>query len=701
MQILNRTSLTFLRIPAKVLLTAQALTSKAEGRKDGVDTNLYSSLRPGSNDHLSTNQLTNISLTCEHVLLKIAVAKAKTLFYRIKRKKLQILHGRTCKSQELKRKIVRFMDATPTLNNPALHREGFFATLTEALDYASQGQTGCNFYSGAGELFAVLPYATLRKEALSLAKKLVNTGVSRGSRVALVADMHPDFVRFFFACQYAGLIPVPLPAQLQFGGRKPYVAQLKRLLSDCQAELAMAPDAFLSFLTDAAAGSNVRFLGTSQDYNALAETHTPFSPLGPTELAYLQYTSGSTRFPRGVMISQKAVLSNLLAIIQEGVKVREGDRAVSWLPFFHDMGLVGLLLCPMASQISVDFLSTLDFAMRPRLWLKLMSEKRATISFGPPFGYELVARRLRDDDVHKYDLRSWRVAGVGAEMIRPDSLMHFADRLRPSGFDDRAFLPCYGMAECSLAVCFGPQGQPLQADHVDGNLLSEYQIAVPVDPQAGDGNGRSNTFVNCGLLLSGYELEIRDSEGRVLRERHCGTLYLRGPSVMSGYFGDPKSTQAVLSEDGWLNTGDLAYQIGSSVVITGREKDMIIIHGRNIWPQDIEYLAELQPEIGTRDALAFSVPGPEGGEQAVVMVQCGGLDRQKSTELEERIHRLISGELGIICKVLLVPPDSLPHTTSGKPSRSTARKEYMRRTIPYQAADRKEEGYAGTMPSPP
>ena len=593
------------------------------------------------------------------------------------------------------------MDATPTLNNPALRREGFFSTLTEALDYASQGQTGCNFYSGAGELFAVLPYATLRKEALSLAKKLVNTGVARGSRVALVADMHPDFVRFFFACQYAGLIPVPLPAQLQFGGRKPYVAQLKRLLSDCQAELAMAPGAFLSFLTDAAAGSNVRFLGTPQDYDVLAETRTPLNPLGPTELAYLQYTSGSTRFPRGVMISQKAVLSNLLAIIQEGVKVREGDRAVSWLPFFHDMGLVGLLLCPMASQISVDFLNTLDFAMRPRLWLKLMSENRATISFGPPFGYGLVARRLRDDDVHKYDLRSWRVAGVGAEMIRPESLMHFADRLRPSGFDDRAFLPCYGMAECSLAVCFGPQGQPLQTDHVDGNLLSEHQIAVPVDPQAGDGNGRSNTFVNCGLPLSGYELEIRDSTGRVLPERHCGTLYLRGSSVMSGYFGNPKSTQAVLSEDGWLNTGDLAYQIGSSVVITGREKDMIIIHGRNIWPQDIEYLAELQPEIGTRDALAFSVPGPEGEEQAVVMVQCCVLDRQKSAELEERIHRLILDELGIICKVLLVPPDSLPHTTSGKPSRSSARKEYIRRTMLYQSTNRKKEGYTGVIPSPP
>jgi len=437
---------------------------------------------------------------------------------------------------------------------------------------------------------------------------------------------------------------------------------------------------------------NIRFVGTPKDYDVLAESRKTLCPMGPEEVAYLQYTSGSTRFPRGVMIRQKAVANNLLAIMHEGVQVREGDRAVSWLPFFHDMGLVGLLLCPMASQTSVDFLNTLSFAMRPRLWLKLMSENRGTISFSPPFGYELTARRLRDDDVKKYDLSSWRVAGVGAEMIRPEALRPFADRLKPSGFDERAFLPCYGMAECSLAVCFSPLGQLLQMDHVDADLLSEKHIAVPVDPQSRNGDRkRYNTFVNCGLPLAGYEMEIRDSAGQVLPERHCGTLYLRGPSVMSGYFGDAKSTQAVLSQDGWLNTGDVAYQVGSSVVITGREKDMIIIHGRNIWPQDIEYLVELQEEIGPRNSLAFSVPGLEGEEQAVVMVQCYVADKKQGDELEQRLQRLIHDELGIMCRVVLEPPDSLPHTTSGKPSRSRARKEYLKETTPNQSAGQAQE----------
>jgi fatty-acyl-CoA synthase len=588
------------------------------------------------------------------------------------------------------------MKATPTLNNAVLSNQ-YFSTLAEALDSASKGQTGYNFYSGTGELYAALPYAQLREEAQSLARKLVYTGVSRGSRVALVADTHPDFVRVFFACQYAGLVPVPLPAQLQLGSQKSFVAQLNRLLTDCRAELAMAPEGFLPYLTDAAEGLNIRLVGELKDYNLLPDTHLPLRPTGPDELAYLQYTSGSTRFPRGVMIKQKAVANNLIAIRDEGVKVREGDRAVSWLPFFHDMGLVGLLLSPMASQVSVDFLNTLNFAMRPRLWLKLMSENRATISFSPPFGYELTARRLRDDDIKKYDLSAWRVAGVGAEMIRPEALLPFAERLKPSGFNEQAFLPCYGMAECSLAVCFSPLAQLLKTDYVDADLLSEKQIAVPVDIHSGNGNRmRYSTFVNCGSPLSEYELEIRDAEGRVLPERHCGTLYLRGPSVMSGYFEDSQSTQAVLSEDGWLNTGDIAYRIGSDVVITGREKDMIIIHGRNIWPQDIEHLVEMQVEIGPRNSLAFSVPGSDGAEQAVVMIQCYVPDRQKNDELVQRVQRLIHDELGILCKVVLMPPDSLPHTTSGKPSRSRARKEYLRMITPDETESSSEELYKET-----
>jgi fatty-acyl-CoA synthase len=583
------------------------------------------------------------------------------------------------------------MEATPTIDKFSSRNKKYFSTLTEALDYAAQGQTGYNFYSGRGKLYAVLPYAKLQKEARMLARRLINLGATRSSRVALVADTHPDFVRFFFACQYAGLIPVPLPAKIQLGGRKAYITQLERLLSTCQPELAMATDDFLPFLTEAVARLNVRFVGTPQDYDNLPESNAPLHPMGSTELAYLQYTSGSTRFPRGVMITQKAVQSNLFSIIKYGVKLRSGDRAVSWLPYFHDMGLVGLLLAPMAGQISVDYLSSRDFAVRPRLWLKLMSENQGTISFSPPLGYELTTWRLRADEVRNYDLRAWRVAGIGAEMIRTDSLDHFADLLKPSGFDKRAFLPCYGMAECSLAVCFGLLGKGLQTDHVDTDLLAKHQKAVPVNPDTG--NGKSNTFVNCGVPLPGYELEVRDSTGRALSERQCGTLHVRGPSVMSGYFGDLKATQNVISPGGWLNTGDLAYQIGTSVIITGRKKDLIIINGRNIWPQDIEYLAELQPEIRIRDASAFSLADSNGKELAVLMVQCRESDKQRLTDLKKRLHRLIFEELGIECIIEFVPRNTLSHTTSGKPSRYRARKEYLKRIPANQSEIRNAQPY--------
>lgn len=570
------------------------------------------------------------------------------------------------------------MQATPTFHNLPLQR-GTFTTLVEALEYAARGETGYNFYSGRGELYTVLPYVALQAEARSLARKMMSLGLSRGSRVALIADTHPDFVVFFFACQYAGLTPVPLPAVIQLNGRQEYVEQLGRLLVDCQAKVALATDDFLPFLIEAANDLVIPFVGSLRDVQELPGSVEELQPKSPKELAYLQYTSGSTRFPRGVMITQTAVCHNLQIIIQHGVKVRISDRAVSWLPFFHDMGLVGLLLVPMACQLSVDFLRTRDFAMRPRLWLKLLSENKGTISFSPPFGYDLVARRLRDGDAEAYDLRSWRVAGAGAEIIRPQTLARFSKRLAPAGFDERAFLACYGMAECSLAVTFGSLEDGLKVDHVDTDQLMEHGRAVPVQPAKAGDEYHSTSFVNCGVLMPEYECEIRDGEGRTLPERQCGSLYLRGSSLMSGYFGNLKLTHEVLSDDGWFNTGDIAYCIGSEIVITGRAKDMIIINGRNIWPQDIEYLAECQEEIRTGDAMAFFVNNSREEELAVMMVECRISEQQARLDLINRLNRQIRQELGIDCVIELVPRGTLTRTTSGKPSRHATKNIYLQK----------------------
>jgi fatty-acyl-CoA synthase len=330
------------------------------------------------------------------------------------------------------------MEATQTENNIPL-RYGDFATLAEALDYAAQGETGANFYSGRGQLEAVLPYSVLREDAVDIARQLLGLDLERGSRVALIAETYPDFLRFFYACQYAGMVPVPLPASIHLGGHKFYVAQLRRLLLNCRAQVAVAPAMFLAFLREAAQGLPLTFVGTPEQFAEFPRSQEPIVPSGPDELAYLQYTSGSTRFPRGVMIDQKTVMANLSIIIRHGVKVRTGDRSMSWLPFYHDMGLVGLVLSPMASQVSVDYLKTRDFGMRPRLWLALISQNRATVSFGPPFGYELCVQRLRAETAGDYDLSSWRLAGVGAETIRPEPLARFAEILAPSRFNPAAF----------------------------------------------------------------------------------------------------------------------------------------------------------------------------------------------------------------------------------------------------------------------
>jgi fatty-acyl-CoA synthase len=343
------------------------------------------------------------------------------------------------------------------------------------------------------------------------------------------------------------------------------------------------------------------------------------------------------------------------------------------------MGLVGLVLVPVASQMSVDYLRTRDFAMRPRLWLTLMTENRATMSIAPPFGYELCLQRLRENDIAKFDLSAWRLAGVGAETIRPEALLEFAKILEPCGFKKEAFCACYGMAECSLAVSFAPLNKGLSIDHVDGDYLSEHREALPEKIDTPEGTVRSSRFVDCGTPLPDYEVEIRDAKGRQLPERHVGTIHVRAGSIMSGYFGDLKLTREVLSPDGWFNTGDLGYFVKNSLFITGREKDMIIINGRNIWPQDLEFVAEQQPEVRTGDASAFSVPDPDGQEKTVMMVQCRVSKDSQRADLRERLQRLIHQELGIECYIDLVPRNTLPRTTSGKLSRSKARKEFLKR----------------------
>jgi fatty-acyl-CoA synthase len=553
-----------------------------------------------------------------------------------------------------------------------------YTNLVDALEYAAQGDTGYNFYDGRGHLSAVLSYADLRDEARVIARKLLSLGCERGSRVGIIAETEPMFHRFFFACQYAGLIPVALPAGIQLGAHGAYVSQVRRMLKSCGASIVVAPDSHANFMSEAVQGLDLLMAGKQSDFEALPEADVAFEPLGGDDPAYLQYTSGSTSFPRGVEVTHKTVLNNLMEIAHYGLKLDANDRFVSWLPFYHDMGLVGFILVPLIGQLSVDYLSSRTFAMRPRLWLKILSDNGGTISSAPTFGYALCAKRLRPSDVETYDLSHWRAACVGAERINPEPLMEFAKILGPSGFDEKAFVACYGMAECVLATSFAPLGEGLSVDVVDRKLMAESGEALP---SSGDDISTS-AYVDCGKLLPGFEFSILDDDGIELGNRQCGHIHLKGPSVMRGYFHDEKSTADVLSEDGWLNTGDIGYRIDNHVVITSRSKDVIIIKGRNIWPYDLEVLAQQVGGVKLGGVAAFSVNSSGNEEQAILVVETKEKDTVKRSHIVEEISRSIHAHFGINVEIDLTPRGTLPRTSSGKLSRSQSKQDFFaRRTL--------------------
>lgn len=564
---------------------------------------------------------------------------------------------------------------TPTTNEILPFRAEGFRTLVEGLEYAARGRTGLNFHGSRGELTCVLSYTELRERAVRLARRLRTMELPRGSFVGIVAETSPEFVTAFFACQYAGLVPAPLPLAVGFGQRRAYVERLRAMLRAADARLGIAGRDLLDVLQEAADGTAVEAVCTVEELLLLPASDAPLAPLGPEEPCYVQYSSGSTSFPRGVLVTQRALTANARAIARDGLALHPGDRCTSWLPLYHDMGLVGCCLTPVMTQISVDYIATAAFARRPLLWLELVSRNGGTISFAPTFGYELAARRARaGNGVDRFDLRSWRVAGLGGEMIRPDVLERFARIFAPAGFDPRAFLPSYGLAEATLAVSFAPLGSGVRVDRVRrGPTLEKEGLALPV---AGE-TAEVRRFVRCGRPMPGYEIEIRDRRGHPLPERTIGRVCIRGPSLMVGYLGNPEETRRVLDAEGWLDTGDLGYLAEGELVITGRSKDLIIVGGRNIWPQDIEWAVERLDEVRPGDACAFAVADAEGAERVVLVVECRLQDAEARAALRREIQRVVASVAGVECRIVLAPVRSLTYTTSGKLSRAAARAKLL------------------------
>ncbi|WP_085885381.1 fatty acyl-AMP ligase [Oceanibacterium hippocampi] len=568
------------------------------------------------------------------------------------------------------------MKPTPTKNSSLAYRTVGCASVAEGLDYAAQGETGCNFYGNRGVLAHVVPYAEIRRRALAVAAHLAGLGLPRGSRIAIVAETDPYFLVFFYACQYAGLVPVPMPISINFGGRDSYVGRLRGMLRVSEARLAIGSEDLIASLREAAFGVEHCIVGTPDEIMALPEAGAPLQPLGADEECYIQFSSGSTRDPKGVVVTQRALIANATGIVRDGVELTADDRCVSWLPLYHDMGLVGCCLSPMLCQTTVDFIPTTVFARRPFLWLQILSDNRGTISFSPTFGYELCLRRANNRGMNGFDLSSWRVAGIGAEMIRPEVLRQFATHFGGFGFDGRAFLPSYGLAESTLAVSFAPLGEGVRVDRVDRQHQARHGVALPPKMNGHSRPEDVRSFAICGRVLPGHQLEVRDDQDRRVGDRVIGRICIAGPSLMAGYLRNTEASGATLQADGWLDTGDLGYLIDGELVVTGRRKDLIVHNGRNIWPQDLEWAVESLDVVRAGDVAAFSVDDGEQ-ESVIVVVECGLMDTAARDCLRREVAGLVQSAAGIECEVILVPRSTLTFTSSGKLSRAAVKADYL------------------------
>ena len=564
----------------------------------------------------------------------------------------------------------------PTPNDcPLPRRRSDFATFNQAIDYAAQSLKGLNFHDARGTLERVYPYSELRLDALAAARRLVAAGVGKEDRVALVAETVPDFMALFCGCVYVGAWPVPLPLPTTFGGKESYIDQLGVQLASSDPKILLYPPEIADMAEAAVAKQGC----DGADWTSFASREAPECALpevGPDDICYLQYSSGSTRFPTGVAVTHRALLHNLYGHAAT-MNIGTGDRGISWLPLYHDMGLVGCFLSMVGNQVSADYLRTEHFARRPLAWLDMISRNPGnSMSYSPTFGYDICARRISSQShvAERFDLSRWRLAGNGADMIRPDVMQQFVNAFAPAGFKASAFTPSYGLAEATLAVTVMPPGEGIRVELVEEERLSgtRRDLSRPA---------RYRAIVNCGKPLPDMQVEIRGEKDAIKGDHQIGKVWCRGPSVMHSYFRNEEATAdcLVAKENGdvWLDTGDMGYMADGYLFIVGRAKDMIIINGKNHWPQDIEWAVEQLPGFNHGDIAAFSVESENGEEAPAVLVHCRVSDPEERIKLRDTIREKVQSVTGMNCVVELIPPRSLPRTSSGKLSRAKAKKLYL------------------------
>src|SRR5262245_21516755 len=484
-----------------------------------------------------------------------------------------------------------------------------------------------------------------------------------------------EFVMSFLGCVLAGIVPTPVSPPMATKGGAQFLSTAARIMEDAGARVLLTTEKSKPFAEQILSGASGRVRLITIE-TAFAGDSPPFDPpqVSPEDICFLQYTSGSTTSPRGVMVTHANLMANITAFLgPHGLNGGPDDVAVSWLPLYHDMGLIGFILGPLIYIGPVVILPTTSFARDPRVWLKAIDKYRGTITFAPNFAFAQVVKRLRDQDLETLDLSCLRVVGCGAEPIHAPTLLSFAERLAPAGFRAEAFLPSYGLAESTLAVSIHRREAPMRTDRIDVEAFKRGRA----NPST-ENNGAAREIVSCGVPFPDHEVAIVNEEGAVLPEREIGEVVVRGPSVTRGYFRNPDATAATW-RDGWLRTGDLGYRADGARFICGRSKELIIIRGANYYPQDIELAARDVPGVKRGNVAAFGVN--EGREERLVIL--AEADAREGAALRRAIATRIQETIGLeVHRVALVPVGTLLRTTSGKLRRRKMRQLYEQGEIP-------------------
>jgi 1-acyl-sn-glycerol-3-phosphate acyltransferase len=494
----------------------------------------------------------------------------------------------------------------------------------------------------------------------------------------------PAFFEAFFGVLLAGAVPVPIYPPFRRDRIEEYAARQVGILDNAQARAMITfPEAERVAGLLRSRVSSLRHVDTPA---RLAGARPPEPPARPRrqDPALVQYTSGSTGDPKGVLLSHANVLANIRAI-GDAIAIRPDDVAVSWLPLYHDMGLIGSWLGALYHGIPIAILSPLAFLSRPARWLQAIHAHGGTVSAAPNFAFDLCVRKIADDEIEGLDLGRWRLALNGSESVSPDTIERFTRRFAPCGFRAEALCPVYGLAEASVALTMSPPGRAPRVDAVAREPFEQRGEALPAIPR----EPAPLRFVSCGFALPEHEVQIVDAEGQPLGERRQGRIVFRGPSVTSGYFRNPAATRAAF-ERGWMDSGDLGYRADGELFITGRRKDLIKKAGRNLYPQEVEELVGAIAGIRKGCVAAFGVPDPAvGTERLVVVAESREADPAARHRLQMAVMDRVVAALGAPPDVVVIAaPGSVLKTSSGKIRRSATRDAYVAGTLARRRSDR-------------